>query len=399
MDGFFTEGELAAMEKPVGLALCGKCGNHKDAACHTPKMKPSGLGRRRILVVGSSPTAREDEAGVQFLGDDGQKVRDTLKRNGIDPNRDCWMVHGVICKEGPTDEAVAVEYCRPNLINTIKDLQPDVIIPMGRVAIQALMGWLFPGYGMETWNGWRIPSQQLNAWVCPTFHPWDLRRSGSTIMERMFEAQVKAACNLDGPPWDIVPDYKSQVEILGDDAAASKLEKVTRAGGLVAFDYETNMLKPDSEKGRIVSAAVCWEGAGTFSFLMRGRAVEAMRALLKSDRVRKIAANLKFEERWSRAKLKTRVVGWHWDTMIAGHVLDNRPSIVSLKFQAFVLLGQPDYDSHVHPFLKRSSKEEGGYAENAIRDLPTTDLLTYNGLDALLEFEVAKIQMRQLGVA
>ena len=107
-----------------------------------------------------------------------------------------------------------------------------------------------------------------------------------------------------------------------------------------------------------------------------------------ATKLKKIASNLKFEERWTRAKLGHGVVGWHWDTMLAAHLIDNRPHITSIKFQAFVLLGVADYSSHVEEFLKPIGDSD----YNRVEEMNEEDLLLYNGLDSLLEFKVMKKQ-------
>jgi hypothetical protein len=106
----------------------------------------------------------------------------------------------------------------------------------------------------------------------------------------------------------------------------------------------------------------------------------------------KIAANMKFEDRWTRTQLGFPVNNWTWDTMVNGHVLDNRQGTKSLKFQAFVMLGMGDYDSHIHEYMDSGSS----YGSNRLTSLELRPLLKYNGLDALLEFKVAKIQMELL---
>lgn len=97
---------------------------------------------------------------------------------------------------------------------------------------------------------------------------------------------------------------------------------------------------------------------------------------------------MKFEERWTVAKLGCKVRGWHWDTMLAAHILDNRSGITSLKFQAFVHLGISDYDSHISPFLYSKHPNE----TNRIDQVDDKSLLLYNGLDSLLEYLIMKKQ-------
>ena len=108
---------------------------------------------------------------------------------------------------------------------------------------------------------------------------------------------------------------------------------------------------------------------------------------------RKRASNLKFEDRWTWVKLKVRVVNWYLDTMIAAHVLDNREGVTSIKFQSFVRLGAESYDDHIKKYLKSGK----GTDQNLAREnIDLVQLLTYCGLDSLLEFETGEDQIEQL---
>jgi DNA polymerase I-like protein with 3'-5' exonuclease and polymerase domains len=206
---------------------------------------------------------------------------------------------------------------------------------------------------------------------------------------------LRAALSLSGAPYAVVPDYASQVEIIEDTRkAAGFLRSMAARGGEIAFDYETFSLKPDSDDSAIRSCAVSWKGKKTIAFPWIGDAIRATSEMLQNPNCKMIAHNAKFEERWTRAVLGHGVTNWNFDTMLAAHFLDNREDTKSLKFQAFALLGQKDYDSHLTDYLK--SDDNTGYGINRVKEIPMGQLLLYNGLDALLEFEVAKVQKRQM---
>jgi hypothetical protein len=80
--------------------------------------------------------------------------------------------------------------------------------------------------------------------------------------------------------------------------------------------------------------------------------------------------------------------------MLAAHVLDNRSDTKSLKFQAFVLLGQESYDDAIKPYLK----SKGSNDKNRITELDLEAVLRYCGMDAILEWHVAMKQAKKLGV-
>lgn len=366
-------------------------------------MRPTGAGKKRILIVGEAPGADEDRQGEQFVGVTGKLLRTALRELGADPRRDCVFTNALICR--PPGNVIkdpnAVEYCRPNLIKTIQEVNPEVIILLGGTAVKSLIGFLWKEDvdQISRWAGWRIPCQRFNCWVCPTFHPSYVARSKKdTVVLRTWVRHLSAAVSLAGSrPWKKVPDYKSQVEVIYDEnKARERLMRFWANGGTIAVDYETNMLKPDHPSARIVCCSVCWEGKETIAYPWTQGTANATRVLLMSDKLGKIASNMKFEDRWTQAILKRPVVNWKWDTMLSSHVIDPRPSINSIKFQAFVLLGQESYDDHVKPYLK--SDDPGGYGKNRIHEVDQTDLMVYCGLDSLLEYHVAMRQMKELGV-
>jgi hypothetical protein len=316
--------------------------------------------------------------------------------------QDCILTNALICRPpnnaSPTDKQLG--YCQPNLSQTIKKYEPDIIIPMGGSATKAVLDLTYDkgDSSITKWAGWRIPSSKLNAWICPTFHPSYVmreKRDKNMVPVIYFHDHLKAAVALRGKPWSSAtgPDYKSWVEVITDtDKAARNLRKMISLGGNIAFDLETNRLKPDHKLSEIVTASVCWNGSKTIAFPWDGEAVEAMKELLRSP-LGKIAHNMKFEDRWIRATQKITVKNWIHDSMQTAHVLDNRRGITGLKFQAFVLLGQATYNDHVASYLE-SSNDDGF---NRIREADLHELLLYNGLDSLLTFMVARIQSRLLG--
>ncbi len=122
-----------------------------------------------------------------------------------------------------------------------------------------------------------------------------------------------------------------------------------------------------------------------------------LRKILKDPQIKKIASNLKFEESWDRFKLMIKCIGWIFDTMLAAHVLDNRRGITSLKFQAYIRYGLADYDSHLTSFIE-SDEEEGANTFNTIHKADLDDVLSYCGVDSMLEFRLAMDQMKEMGI-
>lgn len=361
-------------------------------------MRVYGEGRERILIVGEAPGKTEDEKGRPFVGQAGGVLRDALRKAGIDLDRDCWTTNALICRppKNATPTNAQIEYCRPNIIRVLKDLQPELIIPLGQAAVQSVVGHIIKEKveAMRRWAGFRIPCIEPNAWICPTFHPSYILRTQDKdpVPKLFFTRHLSAAMEMGGRPHKDPPDYRKRIEIvISPTEAAKRIRQATKEanerGQWVAFDYETNMLKPEPSNARIYSCAISWGDGGpdrTVAYPWHGEAITATQELLRSP-CGKVAANMKFEDRWTRKEFGHRVRNWTMDTMQAAHVLDCRKGITGLKFQAFVQLGVPPYNHHIEPYLQ----SEHAMQPNRIDQIDLHDLLLYNGLDAFLELLLA----------
>lgn len=395
-DGFFFPESEALERKPLSLIpKCGACGLFKS--CKTPYMKFSGKGKKGIAIIGEAPGSDEDEKGRQFVGKTGRRLRDTLSKYGVNMIEDCFLFNALSCRppRNYIKNEMMVEWCRPNVVKFIDETQPSTIILLGARSIKSVIGgfWRDDVGGISKWAGFQVPSHRPNAWICPTFHPSYVIREEerrNTVAAIWWERHLEAAVNLVGRPWtdDKVRDRTNEIKIiLNPQQAAKSIRLMACFNRPIAFDYETNMLKPDSDQARIVSCSLS-DGKTTIAFPWHGNEVkEAMKAFLLSP-CPKIAANLKFEHRWSLAKLGVNVRNWKRCTMITSHIMDNRPGITGLKFQSYVNFGQDDYDYHIKPFLESEYPND----RNRIRDIGIEDLLKYNGMDALLEWELEEKQ-------
>jgi len=393
VQSLFTELELEEA-RATHLPLCGPCGLWEQ--CRSPKMKPTGEGKRGILVVGEAPGEHEDAQGKPFVGTSGRTLDRMFKKAGVNLRRDCWITNTLICRPPgnatPTDKQI--DYCKPNLLNTIKELNPKTIVLVGSAAVRSLIGHIWkkkPGPITE-WVGWSIPDREFNAWICPVYHPAYLFRQHRRALDAIAGEQLKSALRHTGRPWRKIPDYTGQVECITDPRrAAACIREIRLKGGRAAWDLETNMLKPDGDSARILSASICWEGKKTISFLWSDEVVEPFKKFLLSQS-QKIGHNMKFDHRWVMKIIDTRTRNWYWDTMIMAHVLDPRQGITSLNFQSYVNLGLPPYDSHVDAY-KRSPTPR---TPNKLDQCPVEDLLLYGGIDALVTYKLFEKQHKQL---
>lgn len=394
MSGFFS---LDQISKKVESSIpdCNSCQLYKS--CNSPKMPYSGKGKQGILICGEAPGKCEDEKGIQFIGRAGELLENSLSKFGYNLRDDFWITNSVICRPQKNKlPPKAIDYCRPNLINTIKELNPRTVIVLGASSLRSLAGWLWHKNDIGSlgrWLGWKIPSQQINAWVCPNWHPAYFLHKGTNKKEEgnvevaklLFEKYLQNSLELKDRPWDKVIDYSKQVRIIYEEENAKVQIENFADSQEIAFDLETNMIKPDSPNARIVSCAIS-DGRRTIAFPWFRSCSEATGRLLFDKNIGKLGWNIKFEDRWIRKEFGRSVRNWIWDGMIASHVLDNRKKICGLKFQSFVNLGISSYNNGVDEFLKA----DGSNVENKIKKADLGILLKYNGMDALLTFLLSK---------
>ncbi len=408
MQGFFKKEELQSpsVSEKRGMVSCVSCGLYKDAV--TPKMAPYGKGKKGIMVIGDAPGEVDDVKGIPFQGKTERVLRKKYKELGIDLFEDCICLNAVNCRpvdgggqnRKPTDHEIAC--CRRKVLEAIKTFRPKVLILHGVVAVQSVINPTRIGYqqGLATWRGWTIPDRESGAWICPTFHPtYFVRLEEEDESEVIWTQDLQQAFEKVDEPFPFIRPEATCVEIADDIEGVFKRYDVP--GSYLAFDIEATGIKPyNTEDHRIVSIAFCNEEnrAVAIPFPTERKHLRLLKRLLENPEIKKIAANMKYEDNWLVTLHGIHTHPWGFDTMQAAHILDNRPGISGLKFQAYVRFGTPPYDDEVAPYMRSSSANTpnrmGEVAQNRVL---FQRLLLYNGIDALLTYRLAQIQMEEIG--
>ena len=129
-------GELAALAAMV--AGCTRC---RLAEGRTKVVFGSGNPDAELMLIGEGPGAEEDRQGLPFVGAAGELLTKIIQ--AIDMQReDLYIANVVKCRppgnrDPQPDEVTA---CRGFLEKQIALVQPRVIVALGKVAAQALLG-------------------------------------------------------------------------------------------------------------------------------------------------------------------------------------------------------------------------------------------------------------------
>lgn len=182
------EGTTAPSERPpVPADWAGLRAVVKDCQacklCETRTQTVFGVGDEsaQLMIVGEGPGADEDAQGEPFVGRAGKLLDEMLKaigrsRKDTEPGGSVFIANVVKCRPpGNRDpEADEVEACRPYLDRQIELVQPKLIVALGRIAAQRLLG------SNEPLSRLRGPIHRYGAMQTPlfiTYHPAYLLRS------------------------------------------------------------------------------------------------------------------------------------------------------------------------------------------------------------------------------
>jgi DNA polymerase len=155
-------------------AWIGDCQRCKLCEKRTHIVFGAGDPRARVLFVGEGPGADEDIQGEPFVGRAGKLLTDIITK-GMGLSRAQVYIANVVKCRPPANrdpEPEEVEACLPFLEAQIEAIRPEVIVGLGRVAIQALLKapvqiTKFRG----TWTDYRGTA------MMPTYHPSYLLRN------------------------------------------------------------------------------------------------------------------------------------------------------------------------------------------------------------------------------
>ncbi len=424
--GFFSDSEMQDM---FGTKLeverdgpdCLACGMYKKV--QSPRMKATGQGKLKTLIVAQSPGEDEDlnwrklgyKEPTQLIGKAGQFKRNALNKHNLDLDRDFWKINAVNCRpvkgsgkklsnREPTPQEITC--CRPMIDDAIKELKPKFIWLLGREAILSFYQDHFSKNPMARWRGLCIPDRESGAWILPMYHPSHLiRDSKNENLHAVYKHDLDFAVRmLQKEPHHFTNEDDLIYRIYDFDKVVVLLNRIifSKPSWLV-HDYEATGLKPYRPGHRVTSISFCFPDNQTgelkaYSFpyqyrdhftIQEQRIIKSLwRKIMTHPEIAKIAHNKKFEHIWTRKMFGVVTSPWRWCTMMGARVQDNRQLWNSLEFQTYINFG-------VLPYGKLIAKYLRGFPFNKIDDADLRDLLLYGGKDSMYTAMLFKKQYRQ----
>ena len=166
------------------VKTCTKCVLHEQ---RTQTVFARGNGSSGLCFVGEGPGADEDEQGFPFVGAAGQLLDKMIAAMGIERD-DVYVCNIVKCRppKNRTPEPEEMNTCMPYLVEQLSLVEPQVIVALGKTAVQGLFG---TAEGITRIRGrWRLYQGRIA--VMPTFHPAYLLRNPAAKREVWADLQL-----------------------------------------------------------------------------------------------------------------------------------------------------------------------------------------------------------------
>jgi uracil-DNA glycosylase family 4 len=150
---------------------CTRCGLSE---ARTQTVFARGNGSSGLCFVGEGPGADEDAQGFPFVGAAGQLLDKMITAMGIERD-DVYVCNIVKCRppKNRTPLPEEMSACIPYLNEQLSLVEPQVIVALGKTAVQGLFG---TAESITRIRGrWRLYQARIP--VMPTFHPAYLLRT------------------------------------------------------------------------------------------------------------------------------------------------------------------------------------------------------------------------------
>ena len=192
LPGSDPRADLAELNREI--LQCSRCRLYESKTHYVPG---EGSNRPDILLIGEGPGETEDQFGRPFIGKAGQLLDKIIQKMGLE-REDVFITNVVKCRPPNNREPLKdeVENCLPHLSRQIIILQPKVIVCLGKVALNNLLG---TSHSMGRIRGQILSFHDIP--LIPTFHP-------SYILHKKDKEEISRA------KWEVWEDMQKVLALI-----------------------------------------------------------------------------------------------------------------------------------------------------------------------------------------
>jgi uracil-DNA glycosylase family 4 len=340
-------------------------------------MEGRGNPSAKLLVLGETVGFYEDQQGVPFVGEIGQKLQNYLNKLNVQhyistaikcrPTKIVQKPKGPVA-ENRTPTGREIQYCSAKTFELIDRMKPEVILALGSTPLNQLLQL---GIGMGIARGRIYYHPQLECYVVPTWHPSYLAKTQDPIYEKQFYEDIRLAASLVAAPKTrrIASRPISLSSSLDIEKYLEKLKTVEE----LAFDLETTGLNCRTD--RITDISFChthgqgvhikWENILPY--------YSTLKAIFERPDLKLIAHNGRFDCKFLRA-VGINPANFYFDTMLAYHTTTmtfegEGKTLYSLEIMSWLLTKEGNYKSILEEFGGIAG-HQGKKAEDAKPETP-----------------------------
>lgn len=159
---------------------CTRC--HLRSKCNQV-VPGTGNLKAKLIIIGDAPGYDEDIEGEPFVGRSGQLLTKLL--NDAEISREEAYITNVIKCRPPENAApgpIEIGACKTWLWQELKNLNPRVVMPVGKTATGLLLKKKTFAMGSVIGKMYKVP--YINAIVMPWYHPGYLVERGAAMHKR-----------------------------------------------------------------------------------------------------------------------------------------------------------------------------------------------------------------------
>lgn len=323
------------------------------------------IGDRKIAIVLDNPSMEEVEHGESLIDGKGTLLKETLKEIGVSKDDVCILY--ACCCSSDTNRSPSgqeINCCKLQLEQSIHIFQPDVIVPLGMLALKA-----FNPNAISIEDNRGVPFVWNTFTVIPTYSPGYVLRyhdAFTLFKQDLLNAFTKDSFVYRQPKIELLPVI-DQVSVFD---AIYELKKSTT----LSIDIETTGLCRYNDAIRLMGI----EGDNGISYqfpfgvLYLSMFRPALKELLEDANIIKVAHNgISFDAPFIEEQLgiKCKI---DFDTMLLHYLLDERKGTHNLGFIGRNYLFAPEYKSMIKDYAAA----------------PMDDLSYYLGYDTAITYDL-----------